>query len=245
VTVIGAGPVGAAATLALASAGIGTLRSADTDSVLPSDPMLNPQFHVSDTGSPRAEVVCARAAALAPGLIASAHTERLENDDDVLRLIAGSDFVVGCVDQSMANLMYRLNRAALAARVRFTAGSVSAFEGIIGPTVTPFETACYLCYQMRAVACTENPEEEFAHLRFLDRRKRDDSGRRENLVFGPAIVGNMVALEAFRVLLGLPPAAAGRIVVFDFLESTSQKHVVLRKPWCPACFPKAAGAPAQ
>jgi hypothetical protein len=58
----------------------------------------------------------------------------------------------------------------------------------------------------------------------------------------PAIVGHMLALKAFRVLLGLPAAASGRIVVFDFLESTSQRHVVLRKPWCPVRFPKNAGA---
>jgi molybdopterin-synthase adenylyltransferase len=142
----------------------------------------------------------------------------------------------------MANVLYRLNRACLKAGLRSTTGSTSAFEGIVGPTVTPFETACYLCYRMRAVACSENPEEEFAHLRFLDRRKRDDSGRRENLVFVPSIVGNLLALEAFRVLLGLPANASGRVIVFDVLEATSQKHVVLRKPWCPACFPKTASA---
>jgi bacteriocin biosynthesis cyclodehydratase domain-containing protein len=97
---------------------------------------------------------------------------------------------------------------------------------------------------MRAVACTENSEEEFAHLRFLDRRKRDDSGRRENLVFGVGIVGNLLALEAFRALLGVPAAASGRVIVFDFMESTSKKHVVLRKPWCPACFGTKAEAEA-
>ncbi|MGH8638754.1 MAG: TOMM precursor leader peptide-binding protein, partial [Burkholderiales bacterium] len=209
---------------------------------LTSDPMLNPQFQQADAGQLRAEIVCTRATSLAPAIRATAHTRPLETDEDVLSVIAGSDFAIGCVDQSLSNVLYRLNRACLQAGLRWTAGSVSAFEGIIGPTVTPFETACYLCYRMRAVACSENPEEEFAHLRFLDRRKRDDSGRRENLVFGPSIIGNLLALEAFRVLLGLPASASGRIVVFDFMDSTSQKHVVLRKPWCPACFAKKAQA---
>ncbi len=187
-------------------------------------------------------MVCRNATALVPAVKASPHTEPIETDDTLLRMIAGSDFAIGCLDQSMSNGMYRLNRACLQAGIRWTAGSVSAFEGIVGPTVTPFETACYLCYRMRAVACTENPEEEFAHLRLLDRRKRDDSGRRENLVFGAAVVGNLLALEAFRALLGLPTAASGRILVCDFMESTWQKHVVLRKPWCPACFAKKAEA---
>ena len=238
VSVIGMGPVGVAAAMSLAAAGVGNLRCADPDLVLRSDPFLNPQFRNADTEKPRAEVVCRDAAALAPEVKATPYTQPIETDDALLQIVAGSDFTIGCVDQSRSNAMYRLNRACLQAGIRWTAGSVSAFEGIVGPTVTPFETACYLCYRMRAVACAENPEEEFAHLRFLDARKRDDSGRRENLVFGAAIVGNLLALEAFRVLLGLPVSASGRIIVCDFMELTTQKHVVLRKPWCPACFAK-------
>jgi molybdopterin-synthase adenylyltransferase len=240
VSVVGMGPIGVATAMSLAAAGVGNLRCADPDLVLRSDPFLNPLFHHADTGKPRAEVVCQEVADLAPEVKAIPYTEAIETDDALLQIVAGSDFAIGCVDQSRSNVMYRLNRACLQAGIRWTAGSVSAFEGIVGPTVTPFETACYLCYRMRAVACTENPEEEFAHLRFLDARKRDDSGRRENLVFGAAIVGNLLGLETFRVLLGLPPSASGRIIVCDFLELTTQKHVVLRKPWCPACFPKKA-----
>ena len=243
VSVLGLGPLGAAAATSLASAGVGHLRMIDADAVLPSDPLLNPQFQPGDVGTSRAAAVGRKASVLNPSIDASSYVEPIDSDDDVLAAVAGSDVVIGCVDQSQSNLMYRLNRVCLRAGLRWTSGSVSAFEGIVGPTVTPFETSCYLCYRMRAVACSENPEAEFAHLRFLDRRKRDDSGRRENLVFGPATIGNMLALEAFRILLGLPPAASGRVVVFDFMELTSQKHVVLRKPWCPACFAAPGGGP--
>jgi adenylyltransferase/sulfurtransferase len=242
VSIVGMGPLGAATAMALAAAGVGHLRYVDSGVVMPSDPFLNPLFQPGDVGLHRAEAVGRKATALNLPIHSQTYLEPIETDEAFLRIIAGSDFAIGCVDQSMSNLIYRLNRACLQERLRWTSGSVSAFEGIIGPTVTPFETACYLCYRMRAVACTENPEEEFAHLRFLDRRKRDDSGSRENLVFGPAVVGNLLALEAFRVLLGLSAAASGRLIVIDFVETTSQKHVVLRKPWCPACFPKAGAA---
>jgi adenylyltransferase/sulfurtransferase len=214
----------------------------DAGEVLPSDPMLNPQFQPDDVGRSRAAAIGRKAAVLNPSVDLTSHTQPMDSDDDVLAAVTGSDFVIGCVDQSQSNLMYRLNRVCLRTGQRWSSGSVSAFEGIVGPTVTPLETACYLCYRMRAVACSENPEAEFAHLRFLDRRKRDDSGRRENLVFGPATIGNLLALEGFRILLGLPPAASGRIIVFDFMELTSQKHVVLRKPWCPACFASPGGS---
>ncbi len=68
VTVIGMGPVGAATALALAAAGVGNLRCVDPEKVLPSDPLLNPQFQRADAGQSRAEVVCRKAAALAPAV---------------------------------------------------------------------------------------------------------------------------------------------------------------------------------
>jgi adenylyltransferase/sulfurtransferase len=103
--------------------------------------------------------------------------------------------------------------------------------------VYPFQTACYLCYKMRSVACAGNPEDSFAFEQFLDRRKRDDSGCRENLVFAAGIAANVLGLEVLKELSGiLSPSTRGSIVVVDLLELRVSRHVVLRKPWCPACF---------
>lgn len=236
VAVFGLGPLGTATALALACAGVGNLRLIDPGQVLGTDPFLNPQLQPGDAGEMRADVVRRRATILSPDLNALAFTSPLESDDDVLSVISGADFAVGCTDRSMSNVLYRLNRACYRTQLRWTHGELSAFEAVLGPTVTPSETACYLCYQMRSVACSENPEEEFAQLRYLDRRQRDDGGRRENLVFGSGIAGNMLAAEAFRILLGLPSSVPGRIAVLDFMDLTLTKHVVLRKPWCPVCF---------
>jgi bacteriocin biosynthesis cyclodehydratase domain-containing protein len=90
---------------------------------------------------------------------------------------------------------------------------------------------------MRAVACAGNPEDEFAFERVLDKRKRDDSGKRENLASGAGIAANLASLEAIKYLSGvLPPSALGRLVVLDLLDLSCTRHAVLRKPWCPACF---------
>ena len=76
-------------------------------------------------------------------------------------------------------------------------------------------------------------------LHSLDRRKRDDSARRESLVFGIGLAANLMSLEAAKALTGvLTLSALGKVVVFDLLSLESTKHVVLRKPWCPACFKK-------
>jgi adenylyltransferase/sulfurtransferase len=125
-------------------------------------------------------------------------------------------------------------------------------EVVVGPTVRPYTTACYLCYKMRAVACAENPEHDFAFQRMLDKRKTDDSGHRENLTFAVGLAANMIGLEAFKELSGcMPPSTVGKVLILDLMEMSMKKHVLLRKPWCPACFaqeganaasPQSAGA---
>ena len=236
VTLVGLGGVGASAALSLAAAQVGNLRVIDPHPVAATDPYLSPVFSLDDQGAPRVEVLRRKIAGLSPAVRVQASSDTLDSDAAVLEGIQGSDFVLCTVDAGLAGVFYRLNRACLNARIRWTSCAVSGFEGVLGPTVHPFETPCYLCYKMRAVACAENPEDDFAFQRFLDRRKQDDSGRRENLVFGVSTMGNLLGLEALKELTGLvPPSALGRIVVLDFVELTSKKHLVLRKPWCPAC----------
>ena len=93
---------------------------------------------------------------------------------------------------------------------------------------------------MRLVACAGNPEDAFAFEKYLDRRKRDDGGRRENLVFGAGLAANLLGIEILKELTGLAePSLIGRILTVGLTDLNIQKHTVLRKPWCPACFPMA------
>jgi adenylyltransferase/sulfurtransferase len=94
---------------------------------------------------------------------------------------------------------------------------------------------------MRLVASSETPEDEFAFQRFLDQRKQDDSARRENLNFGIGLAANLVGLEALKALTGIQPLPTrGRVVILDLMDLKMEKHLVLRKPWCPACSQPAA-----
>jgi molybdopterin-synthase adenylyltransferase len=237
VTVFGMSGAGAAVALSLAAARVGALRCVDELPVAPADGYFSHVFTPAELGEGRASVVARRVESAAPGVRATAHAEPPQTDEDVLALIQGSDFVINCLDAGQSSLAYKLNRACLAARVRWTSCALSGSEVVVGPTVHPFETACYLCYKMRAVSCANNPEDAFSFESFLDQRKQDDSGSRENLAFSAGLAANLVALEAVKELTGVVPASAeGRIVVLDLLTLNTTKHVVLRKPWCPACF---------
>ena len=237
VAVLGLSGSGAVAALALAAAHIGAIRCLDKLSITATDPYLNPLFSPEDIGNSRSDTVCRKIQALSPETKVSGSTEDLDTEASIRQAIQGSDFVICCVDPGLSSVIYALNRVCLQTGTPWTSCSVSAFEGILGPTIRPHTTACYLCCSMRAVACADNPDEEFSFLRFLDRRKQDDSGTRENLAFGAGIMGNMAGLEALKQLTGFcDPSALGHLVVVEFLHLTLKKHMVLRKPWCPACF---------
>ena len=157
VGVVGLGALGGVAASALAAAGVGRVRCIDSAAVSAADPYLAQLYGLGDVGRPRAEVVQERIAAVAPETSVEVNAEPLLTDEAVAGAVAGADFVLGCVDPGLASVTYKLNRVCLEQRISWTAGTASAFMGVVGPTVIPYETACYLCYQGRAIACLDDP----------------------------------------------------------------------------------------
>jgi len=237
VTVFGLTGPGVTAARSLAAAGIGTLRCVDDGVVEPADLYFSPEFQPADRGALRCDALQRHLAVQAPGGEVQAVTTRLTDDQMVEQAAADSDFVVNCIDEGNLSLSYKLNRACLRLKIPWISVAASGFEVVLGPTVYPGETACYLCYRMRMVACTDNPEASFDYESFLDRRKNDDGGRRANTVFGASVAGQLAAMEVVKALiLPDPLATRGRVQVVDLRDLSSVMHVVLRKPWCPACL---------
>ena len=239
VTVFGVGGVGAPLALALAATGVGAVRCVDALPVTLADTYLAPVLSPADVGTPRVDAIAGRIQAAAPRTRVTTHADPLESDADVAAAVRGSDFVACCVDAAQSALIYRLNRVCLVEKVRWSSCSATALEVLVGPTVVPGETACFMCYKMRAVACADDPEADFAFQRLLDRRKQDDSGRRENLNAAAGLASNLLGLEIVKLVSGVMPSpTVGRLIVFDLVDLSLKTHVVLRKPWCPACFPE-------
>jgi len=246
VAVLGLSGAGAGIALALAAAGVGTIRCIDSLEVAPSDVYLAPFTDVAAVGAGRAETVSALVYRAAPQVKVVANDRTLESEDDVRAAIEGADIVACCLDAGQSNLTYKLNRVCLATRTRWIACSLAGAEIIVGPAIHPGKGPCYLCYRMRAVACAGNPDDAFAYERFLDRRKSDDSNQRENLVFGAGLAANFMGMEIVKELTGLAePSLVGRILTVRLTDLAVEKHSVLRKPWCPACFAVAEAAIAK
>jgi molybdopterin-synthase adenylyltransferase len=245
-TVFGLSGAGAGIVESLAAAGVGAIRCIDNLSVSAADVYLSSSFKASDVGSTRSHVIQRNLAERSPVTKLEIISNDLTSDDAVTNAIEASDFVVVCLDIGQSSLIYKVNRACLKLGIRWTSCALSGSEVIVGPTVHPYSTPCYLCYKMRTVACAGNPEDAFAFEKILDRRRKDDSSHRENLVFGAGIAANMLAFEALREIVGIRPVPTqGKIVIFDLLDMSTSKHVVLRKPWCPACYSAASKDGAQ
>jgi molybdopterin-synthase adenylyltransferase len=237
VSLFGLGGAGSLIAANLAPAGVGHLHLLDTSPVLATDAYFDPIFLDRSGARTRAGVVQREIHNRWPHIDVKVDERDVGSEEDLAASIAGSDLVICCLDRGQASYLYKLNRASMATGIPWISCSVSGFEVVIGPTIRPKETPCYLCYTMRSVACADNPEDDFKLQRFLDHRKRDDSGQRENLVFAARLAASLVGLEAFKILTNIAPAATnGSVLVVDMMEMNMKKHVVLRHPRCPICF---------
>jgi bacteriocin biosynthesis cyclodehydratase domain-containing protein len=237
VAVVGVGGVGAHAALALAASPGGRIRCADDVPVRQADPYLAPVFAGAEPGRNRAMALKERLEELGTEVVASA-AQDLASEESVRAAVRGTDFVICGLDLDRSGTLYRVNHACLRENVSWTVGSLAGIEAVLGPTVLPGKTACYVCYRMRAIACSASPVAELAMERTRNIRNRDESSCRENLTFAAGALGNLTALEAFKAITGIGACSVpGAIAVLDLLRGSWQKHTILRKPWCPACRP--------
>lgn len=236
IAILGLGGVGAAAAVSLAAAGIGTIIGIDTEKARPADSYLSPVFTPGDAGTARSEVVGNKLSKLSPATTFKSYDGPLDTDENVQKAVESSDFILCALDPGQSSTIYKLNRVCLALKKDWLVCQSAGTEVSVGPLIIPEETACFLCLKMRMVACAEVPEDEFAFQRYFDRHKHDDSATRENLVFGANLAGQLAALETLKYFSqALQRTTQGRIAVVDLLDLTITKHMVLRKPWCPAC----------
>ena len=142
---------------------------------------------------------------------------------NVERIIAGYDVILDGTDTFETR--YILNDAAVAAGIPVVHASVFRFEGQL-TTFVPFEGPCYRCLYPTP------PPPELA------------PGCSVAGVLGvvPGILGLLQANEALKVLLGIGNTLAGRLLLFDALETEFTELKLRRDPDCPVCSDAAVAA---
>jgi molybdopterin/thiamine biosynthesis adenylyltransferase len=209
VLVVGAGALGAPVAAYLAGAGVGRLGIVDDGDVELSNLHRQHLHFTPDLGVPKAHSAAAKLGFLNPEIVVEPYQARFN-----AAMVAGQDLVVDCTDSFAAR--YAINAACCEARAPLVEGGVVGLSGLV-MAIRPGETACYRCAFPQAPV--------------------DGPGCAEAGVLGPAagVVGSLQALEALKLLAGLPGALTDAFLQADLLTLDFLRVAVRRRADCPDC----------
>jgi molybdopterin-synthase adenylyltransferase len=214
--VIGAGGLGSPVALYLATAGVGRLTIVDHDTVDLTNLQRQIAHDLSRIGQPKAASAARSIAAINPEVQVVA----LQEKADAARLqalVADHDVVLDCSDNFATR--QAVNAACVAHRVPLVAGAAVRFDAQI--SVYDPRDAASPCY-----ACLFPPDATTEEVRCAVMG-----------VFAPlvGIVGSMQAAEALKLLAGVGPSLAGRLLMLDARAMQWDELRVQRNPACPVC----------
>ena len=221
--VIGAGGLGSPVALYLAAAGVGHITLVDDDEV----DLTNLQRQVAHTnarvGQLKVESAAEAMRGINPDIVIETHA--LRADEALLsRLVAAADVVVDCCDNFATR--HAVNRACVAHGKPLVAGAAIRFDGQL--SVYDTRDPASPCY-----ACIFPPDAAFE----------------ETLcavlgVFGPVVgtIGTLQASEALKLLAGIGPSLAGKLLMFDGRRTAFDTLKIARDPHCSVCAHRAEAA---
>ncbi|WP_155298704.1 HesA/MoeB/ThiF family protein [Deinococcus kurensis] len=203
VLVVGAGGLGSPVVASLAGAGVGTLTVADDDRVDLSNLHRQTLYATPDVGRPKAEVAAARAQTINPHV--QVRVAPRVTPQTLPGLLAGVTLVVDATDNFAARYLIADTCAAQGREWIWGAASgTSGMVSVFGP---------------------------HAGLRDVFPEPGDDLSCDEAGVLGPvpALTGQLMALEALKVLGGVGEPLRGRLWTFDALSGRA-RTLTLRPP---------------
>jgi molybdopterin/thiamine biosynthesis adenylyltransferase len=207
VLIVGLGGLGSISSYYLAAAGVGFLRIVDRDAVELGN--LNRQLlhSTDDLGRPKVESASEKLLRLNP----SCHVQTaIVNvvDENAAGLAKGCGLIIDAT-------RHVLNRVSLKKRIPFIYGGINGWNGMAA-TFIPGKTGCF--------ACLFSPE-------------RVRTSEAEFPALGPTagVIASIQSMEALRILLGLPPQLAGKLLEFRGKEMRFRSTVIEKDPECPWC----------
>ncbi len=215
VLVVGLGGLGSAASMFLASAGVGTLLLADNDTV----DLTNLQrqiIHRADRiGMPKVESARQTLQAIDPSVVIETLHTRLEGAA-LAEAVSRVDLVLDCCDNFATR--HAINRACVAAGKPLVSGAAVRFDGQLSVFDPQSGKGCYHCL-------------------FPDTGQADEERCATMGVFAPlvGVIGSLQAAEALKWLVGRRDGLVGRLQLLDGLSGRWHEMRLRRDPECPVC----------
>jgi sulfur-carrier protein adenylyltransferase/sulfurtransferase len=198
VLVVGCGGLGVPIISYLSGAGIGRLGLVDSDRLEPSNLHRQTLYSLAEVGKLKAELAADRVRALNPDVDAQPHVLRL-NAQNARELLAQYDLVIDCTDNFTTKFM--LNDVCVQLRKPVIFSSVYQYEGQLQVVRPDRDGACLRCVWPQAA------------------RDGIVGNCSEAGVLGPVpgVFGTLQALEALKILLGLPGQLTEELLLMDLL----------------------------
>ncbi len=144
------------------------------------------------------------------------------------------DFLVACQESIGFSFYETINEICLATRTRWIRVAIEGTTAYLGPTIVPFETACYVCYEGRLNSNLPDLQDFLTYKsQVMNNHQPMDEG-----FFAPlwSLVASQTVIEVARILSGFsPPTTIGRFYEMSVTSPMSVGHDVLRLPRCPVC----------
>ncbi|WGL17701.1 HesA/MoeB/ThiF family protein [Microbulbifer bruguierae] len=222
VLIIGLGGLGSPAALYLAAAGIGELHLVDGDTVEISNLQRQVLYKTNHRDKDKAQVAAQQLTAANPEIRIHAHC-RMADQAWLSSLLSQQSFdlVLDCTDN--LNIRHTINRVCRVQRVPVIMASVRGFSGqLVSFDFGSESSPCYACLFPPATEQSELPEAENC----------STVG-----VVGPALgmVGSAQALEAIKMIVGLPVSSLNRLQLFEAASLEWRALTLPANSACPVC----------
>lgn len=224
VLVVGAGGLGSPVILYLAAAGVGTIGIVDHDAVALSNLQRQIAHHTADIGRLKTDSARESALAVNPHVTVDAHAVRL-TPENAAGLIGAYDIVADGSDNFdtrflIADTCHAAGKTLVSAAVTEFAGQLATFKGKGKP--------CYRCF------IREAPPQGAV-------RPCSEAG-----ILGAAagVMGTLQALEILKEITGAGQSLAGRLLIYEALDTRFRTVTLPPDPACPLCGDPPANRPA-
>jgi sulfur-carrier protein adenylyltransferase/sulfurtransferase len=215
VLIVGAGGLGAPASLYLAAAGVGRIGLVDFDHVDVTNLQRQVIYTTADIGESKLFVSAQRLRALNPEIEIETHDLRLTRDN-ALDVIDRYDVIIDGTDNFPTR--YLVNDACVLLKKPYIYGSILRFDG----QVSVFHAEHGPCYRCLF-------------------REPPPPGLVPNCAEGgvlgmlPGIIGSLQALEAVKLIAAVGTPLIGRLILFDGLSMRFRELKLKKNAECPMC----------
>jgi len=215
VLIIGAGGLGSPAALYLASAGIGKIGIVDFDKVELNNLQRQIVHTFKSVGEPKVESAKNTLNAINQDVEIVPYKLRLTSEN-ILDIIKDYDIIVDGSDNFPTR--YLVNDACVLSGKPLCHGGIFRFDGQ-AITILPEKSACYRCLFPEPPPPGLVPSCQEAGI----------------LGAVAGVIGTIQANEVLKYVLGIGNLLAGKLLVFNALDSSFRQVKVPRNPECPVC----------